>query len=64
MLTLLKQTLRIWRSHFLIWYHLQKNLPLLQILPSTNPSPAFTSVVKREKLDFRIKFVRITFVSS
>jgi hypothetical protein len=42
----------------------QKSLPLLQILPRTNPPPASASIAKREKLDFRIEFARITIVSS
>jgi len=36
----------------------------LQILPRTNPPPASASIAKREKLDFRIEFARITIVSS
>ena len=42
----------------------QKPLPLLQILPRTNPPPASASIAKREKLDFLIEFARITIVSS
>ena len=42
----------------------QKSLPLLQILPRINPPPACASIAKREKLDFRIEFARITIVSS
>ena len=42
----------------------QKSLPILQILPRTNPPPASASIAKREKLDFRIEFARITIVSS
>ena len=41
----------------------QKTLPLLQILPRTNPPPACASIAKREKLDFRIEFARVTLVS-
>lgn len=42
----------------------QKPLPLLQILPRINPPPACASIAKREKLDFRIEFARVTIVSS
>ena len=42
----------------------QKPLPLLPILPRSNPPPACASAAKREKLDFRIEFARITIVSS
>jgi len=42
----------------------QKILPLLQILPRTNPPPAYASIAKREKLDFRIEFARVTIISS
>ncbi len=42
----------------------QKPLPLLQILPRSNPPPASASAAKREKLDFCIEFSRVTIVSS
>ncbi len=42
----------------------QKPLPLLQVLPRNNPPPASASIAKREKLDFRIEFTRVTIVSS
>ena len=38
----------------------QKPLPLLEILPRSNPPPACASTAKREKLDFRIEFSRVT----
>ena len=38
----------------------QKPLPLLEILPRSNPPPACASAAKREKLDFRIEFSRVT----
>ncbi len=41
----------------------QKPLPLLEILPRTNPPPACASAAKREKLDFRIEFSRVTTIS-
>ena len=42
----------------------QKTLPILQILPRTNPPPSCASIAIREKLDFRIEFARVTIVSS
>jgi hypothetical protein len=39
-------------------------LPLLQILPCSSPPPASASKSKREQLDYRIEFSRITIVSS
>jgi Transposase DDE domain len=41
----------------------QKPLPKLEILPKSNPPPAYASIAKREKLDFRIEFSRVTTVS-
>jgi hypothetical protein len=41
----------------------QKPLPSLEILPRSNPPPACASTAKREKLDFRIEFSRVTTVS-
>jgi len=48
--------------HSLLYQH--KPLPLLQIFPRSNPPPACASAAKREKLDFRIEFSRVTTVSS
>jgi len=42
----------------------QKSLPILQLFPRTNPPPSCASIAKREKLDFRIEFARVTIVSS
>jgi hypothetical protein len=41
----------------------QKLLPQLEILPKSNPPPACASITKREMLDFRIEFSRVTTVS-
>ncbi|WP_103670607.1 transposase [Pseudanabaena sp. BC1403] len=41
----------------------QKLLPQLEILPKSNPPPACASIAKREMLDFRIEFSRVTTVS-
>jgi hypothetical protein len=38
--------------------------PQLQILPNINPPPACASLSKRENLDYRIEFSRVTTISS
>jgi hypothetical protein len=41
----------------------QKPLPQLEIFPKSNPPPACASIAKREMLDFRIEFSRVTTIS-
>jgi hypothetical protein len=41
----------------------QKPLPQLEAFPKSNPPPACASIAKREMLDFRIEFSRVTTVS-
>jgi hypothetical protein len=55
--------LQIGLRHLYSLLYQHKPLPQLEVLPKINPSPAFASITKRDLLDFRIEFARVSIVS-